>query len=482
MPKKIIHASTWAISGQFTKLIIKFGMSILLARLLTPKEFGLMGMITVLSVLLTSLSEFGLFSSLIQKKEVSQRELSSVFWLTLILGFFVAILFFCCAPLIVSFYNEPALLKIVQILSITFLFNSLILTHNAILTKELNFKRLETFSTISLAISSIISLTLAYFNWGIWALVFQQLFNSIVNTFLIWYFEKWRPSFIICKNSIKNLMGFGSRVFISNILNTFFGSIDSIIIGKFFAASTLGLYSYAQNLINVSVGTFTAAIVKVLFPVMSGIQNDNEKLKKIYIKTNNLLTLFIVPIMGTLAILAKEIVVILLGSNWAPMVPYFQLFAIIGMLFPISALNINLILSKGRADKFLSLEIIKKGLLIVGIIAGFQFGTIGILYGILVISIIGVLFNLYYSGKIYGYNFKTQLKDLIPVALLSSVYLIVLFLSKSILIYIINEPIGAILSILISTLIYYLFILKFKKSIIDDILIILNGLKSKTSL
>ncbi len=479
MTNKIIKAGTWAIVGQFTKLVVKFGVSIILARLLSPKEFGLMGMVSVLIVLLNSMSELGLFTSLIQKKEVNQTELSSVFWLTFILGLVISLLLFISAPWVALFYNQNELTKIIQVLSIIFFFNSLVLTHNAILTKVLNFKILEIYSTVSLVLSSIIALILAYFNFGVWALVYQQILNSLFNAVIVWYFQSWRPSFILHFKSIKSLLGFGFRVFISGLLNTLFGSIDTIIIGKFFSAASLGLYSFAQNLINVTVGTFTTAIVRVLFPVMAGAQNDAERLKSIYLKTNNLLNIFIIPVMGTICIFANQIVAIFLGNKWLDMVVYFQLFAIIGILYPISALNINLILAKGRSDKFLHLEIIKKILLVIGIAVGFQFGIVGILFGILGISLNGVLFNLYYAGNVSGYFLKNQLIDMVPVLALSGIYLIILYVSKLFFIPFTNNILGSILSILLSVGIFYILIKKYKKDIIDDIGLIVNGYNPK---
>lgn len=479
MTNKIIKAGTWAIVGQFTKLVVKFGVSIILARLLSPKEFGLMGMVSVLIVLLNSMSELGLFTSLIQKKEVNQTELSSVFWLTFILGLVISLLLFVSAPWVALFYNQNELTKIIQVLSIIFFFNSLVLTHNAILTKVLNFKILEIYSTVSLVLSSIIALILAYFNFGVWALVYQQILNSLFNAVIVWYFQRWRPSFILHFKSIKSLLGFGFRVFISGLLNTLFGSIDTVIIGKFFSAASLGLYSFAQNLINVTVGTFTTAIIRVLFPVMAGAQNDAERLKSIYLKTNNLLNIFIIPVMGTICIFANQIVAIFLGNKWIDMVVYFQLFAIIGILYPISALNINLILAKGRSDKFLHLEIIKKILLVIGIAVGFQFGIVGILLGILGISIIGVFFNLYYAGNVSGYYLKNQLIDMVPVLALSGIYLIILYVSKLFFIPFTNNIFGSILSILLSVGIFYILVKKYKKDIIDDIGLIVNGYKLK---
>jgi O-antigen/teichoic acid export membrane protein len=212
---------------------------------------------------------------------------------------------------------------------------------------------------------------------------------------------------------------------------------------------------------------------------MAGAQNDAERLKSIYLKTNNLLNIFIIPVMGTICIFANQIVTIFLGNKWLDMVVYFQLFAIIGILYPISALNINLILAKGRSDKFLHLEIIKKILLVIGIAVGFQFGIVGILLGILGISLIGVLFNLYYAGNVSGYYLKNQLIDMLPVLALSGFYLIILYVSKLFFIPFTNNILGSILSILLSVGIFYILIKKYKKDIIDDIGLIINGYKLK---
>ncbi len=479
MSKQIVKAGTWSIIGQFTKLMIKFGVNIALARLLTPKEFGLIGMVSVIIALLTSLGELGLFSSLIQKKEVNQKELSSVFWVSMLLGIAICLLLYFTAPLIVIFYHEEALLPIIRALSLIFLFNSLILTHNAILTKQLNFKRMELFSTISVVVASLVSLSMAFLNFGVWALVAQQVVASVINVGLIWLYEKWRPSFIICRDSLKNLLGFGLKVFASSIINTAFSSIDTMIIGRYFSASVLGLYSYAQTLINVSVGTFTSALVKVLFPVMSEAQNDFEKMKNTYKKALNMANLFIIPAMGTIAVLANEIIHLLLGEKWLPMVTYVQIFSVIGILYPISALNINILLAKGRADKFLNLEIIKKVLLIIGIAIGLSFGILGMLIGIMIISFIGVFFNLYVSGKVSGYNVKDQLIDILPIAGIATLYLVILYLFKILLIPFTGELLGSGISFCVAIISFVLMLIKFYPAVIDDIKILTKGFTLK---
>jgi len=469
LTKKLVNAGSWAVIGQFTKLIFKFGLNLILANILTPKEFGLLGMVSVIIVMLNTLLEFGLFSSLIQKKDVSQKDLSSVFWITLIIGFVISTCLFFLAPLVANFYNEPALLSIVEVISIIFLFNSIVLTHNVILTKELNFKTLEVYSTVSFLISSIIALIFAYFNFGVWSLVIQLLSNSVLYAIFIWVSQKWRPSYIICFQSLKRLLNFGVKVFSSSILNTIFSSLDSIVIGKFFSASSLGFYSFAQNLINIPLNTFTAAVIKVLYPFMSDFQEDDLKLKNTYKTAINILNLLVIPIMGTVAIFSLEIITVLFGDKWLEMVPYVQLFAVISIFYPMSALNINLLLAKGRADKFLTLEIIKKALLLIAIFVGFKFGILGILYGILFISIIGLICNLYVSGKVSGYSIKDQLIDSIPIVFVSIIYLFLLNILKCLLIPMTSIILGSLSSLILSLLVLLLIIYNFNKEIVMNI-------------
>lgn len=469
MSGRIINATSWALFGQFLKLSLRLAVNLILARLLSPKEFGIVGMVSVIITLLTALGELGLFSSIIQRKDINQKDLSSVFWLNVILGFIITAGLFFATPLIVKFYHEEALMNVVKVMSLNFLLNSFMITHNAILTKELHFKRIEMYSLVSVLVSSLASVVLAYQGFGVWALVFGQNINYFINAVLIWTYEKWRPSFLISKVSLEKLLSFGLRIFSSAVLNTFLGNVDSLIIGRYFSSVSLGLYSYSQTLINIPTITFSSAFVRVLFPVMSEHQDDNERLRITYKKALNLVNIIIIPVMGSIYVFAHPLVTIIINPAWTDIIPYIRLFSVIAVLYPISAINLNILMAKGFADKFLKLEIIKKVLYVAGILFGLYWGVLGILVSILITSVIGVYFNLYISGKVSNYTITDQLKDLIPVVSICAVYILLLQIVFSVSALWMSEIFAVFSSLIISVPVLIILFVKFQSEIIFEI-------------
>jgi teichuronic acid exporter len=448
--KLLVSAMAWGISGQFAKLFLKFGVSILLARMLSPKEFGLVGMVTVIIALLTSFSELGLVTSIIQKKEVTQQELSSVFWVNCILGLFVSILFYLSANLISDFYHEPDLVNVVKVLSLNFFLNSLILTHNALLSKSLNFKRYELYTTISTFVASFGAIALAYLNQGVWALVGLYSFTSIMNFLVVWVFEKWRPSFVLKFSLVRNMLSFGFKVSLSSILNTLVSGLDTIIIGKYFSTVTLGLYSFSQNIINIPTATFSGVFARTLLPVMSRLQEDIHETKKTYKRSINMVNFFFIPAMLSVVVLADPIVRIFLGDKWVLAIPYLRMFAIIAIFYPVSAININVLLAQSRGGEFLKLTVLKKSLLLVALLVGLNWGIMGILYALIVVSVIGLYFNMLVSGKASNYSVKDQIFDLIPISILSIAYTAILWMFFLLFTPFFGQIISSFLSLLFS--------------------------------
>lgn len=419
---ELIKATWWGLFGQFAKLLVKFGVSIFLARLLSPHEFGLVGMVTVLVTLLTALSELGLVTSIIQKKEIDQEELSSVFWVNAILGLLVGAIFFFSAGLVADFYKEPELVNIVRLLSVNFVLNSTILTHNALMSRSLRFKQYELYTTISTIAASGGAITLALNGYGVWALAGLYSLTVAVNVILVWSFEKWRPSFVLNLSRVMNMLSFGIKISLSVVINTIFSALDSVVIGKYFASSAIGLYSFSQNLINIPTITFSGVFSRTLLPTMSKAQEDPESLRRTYKKAINIVNICFIPAMLTVAILADVIVETLLNEKWIGTVPYLRLFAILAIVYPLSAININILVARGKAGEFLKLEVVKKLLLVTAIFVGLMWGIIGILYGMIIASAIGVYFNMLLSGRNSNYTVAEQLSDLVVVACLSLGY------------------------------------------------------------
>jgi O-antigen/teichoic acid export membrane protein len=454
-------ATKWALIGQFTKLFLRFGVNILLAKVIAPSEFGLVGMVTVFITIFNVIGELGLVASIIQKNEISEEELSSVFWVNVILGIFAAVILFSISSLIADFYNKEELSLIIKVLSINFITNALIITQNALLAKSLNFKALELYSTVATTISSAVSIYMAFAGFGVWALVSQQIINVNLTVAITWMFYKWRPLFYFNIRSVKEMLHFGFKVFLSSILNTIFSSIDVLIIGRFFSSSVVGIYSYGQVLVNTPIATFSSAFVRVLFPVLSNLQQDDHLMKSTYKRVISVVNVIILPAMISVFFLAEPIVHLLFNEKWSGLSYYIKYFALIGMIYPISAINVNIILAKGQAGKFLKLEVYKKVILVVCILIGINFGIAGILKGILASAILSLLFNMYFSGKVSSYKIYDQLFDQIPLILISIVYSFSLFIIDYLLLNKMGDITRGVISLSVSIPVFYILLLRF---------------------
>jgi teichuronic acid exporter len=408
---KTINSLKWSTIEKFSSSIVQFSLGILIARLLTPADYGLIGMLTIFIALSQAIIDGGFSTALIQKKEVSSREYSSVFFLNIILGIFFYILIFFSAPFIAAFYNQDELINITKVLGLNFIISSFSIIHLTYLTKNLDFKLQSKISIITSLISGLLALYFAYNGWGVWALVFQSILKNILNTLFLWLLVQWKPSMIYSWISIKSLFPFGSRVMGSSILNTLFDNLYYIIIGKFFSTKELGFYTQAHKIQQFPVSFLTGIIQRVFLPSFSQIQDENQRLISIYRKTIKLTAFIVFPIMLGLGAVAKPLILILLTEKWSAVIPMLQLMVIYGMFYPIHALNLNLLNVKGRSDLFFRLEVFKKILIVIMLLITFQISIFAMIIGNIVVSFIAFFINTYYTEQLIRYNYWQQIKD-----------------------------------------------------------------------
>lgn len=461
MTNNVVNASKWAIVSQVIKLIIKFLLNIWLAKLVAPSDFGLISIVTIIINILAATGELGLVASIIQKREITNKQLSSVFWLNVIIGLCITVLLFLSSDLIARFYHKPQLTSIIKVISLCFLFNAFMLTHNAILIKNLSLKRFETYALISVVFSGLVALILAYFDFGIWALVMQQNVLFFTNAALVWIFETWRPMCFFSFREIKSLVSYGTNIFLSTILNTILSSLDILLIGRVYSNSSVGYYSFAQNLIIIPITALSGAVTKVLFPVMAKLQDDELKMKESYAIAITIVNLMVLPALSTIIVFTHFFISFFLGSEWLGAVVYIQLFCIISMFLPVSVLNLNILLVKGRSDKFLHLEIVKKIILVIGLLITINIGLKAVAIGVLITTCISFFLNLYYSGKVSGYKIKMQLIDLYPVFLITVAYTIVLILVKMFLESYLPQYLNAIFGLILGVGVFILLVKKY---------------------
>lgn len=463
---KTIQALFWSSIERFSVQGVQFIIGIVLARILMPSDYGLIGMIAIFMSISQTLIDSGFSQALIQKLDTDEKDYNTVFYFNFLMAIMVyAILFFLAEP-ISLFYNNPILEKITKIIGLNVIFSSLSIVQIAKLSKELKFKLQTKASLTSVIISGVVGVYLAYVGWGVWALVVQVLLKSAINTFLLFVFTRWVPQLIFSKNSFKVLFSFGSKLLFSGLLNAVFNNIYLIVIGKIYNAKELGFYTRANQFQQLPSETITVIIQRVSFPVLSSIQNQHTKLEHYYKKIIRYTAFIIFPLMIGLAVISAPLVSVVLTDKWNKAAPFLQLLCFIGMMYPIHAINLNILKVKGRSDLFLRLEIYKKILIIITIVITFSFGVKIMIIGQLVCSLVSLYLNTYYTKKLINYSFFSQLKDLFPVLLSALVMGIIVFSS---IYYIQSNIIKLITALFLGPTFYYLIGLIFKFEEIQEL-------------
>ncbi len=414
LKQKTISGLIWSFIDQFANLGISFIVGVILARLLSPAEFGLIGMITIFIAVSQSFINSGFSSALIRKINCTNEDYSTVFFFNLAAGIIFVLILFFSSPLIADFFNEPTLKPIVRVLSLLLLIESLTIIQRTILTKRVDFKLQARISIISSSIAGVVAISMAYSGYGVWSLVFQQVLNQGLKSLLLWLWNHWRPVLIFSKASFKELFGFGSKLLVSGLIDTLYNNIYYLIIGKFFSAQELGYYTRADNFKNIPSQGLNGIIGRVSYPVLAGMQEDKSRLKRNY-QTLIRSTMFItfVLMMG-MAAAAEPMIITLIGEKWRPAIVYLQMLCFVGMLYPLHALNLNMLQVSGRSDLLLKLEIIKKILAVPIILIGIYWGIKIMIAAMMINTIIAYYLNSHWSGRFIGYSIKHQVTDILP--------------------------------------------------------------------
>lgn len=450
LKQKTVHGLLWSFLDTFSNLGIQFVVGIILARLLMPREFGLIGMITLFIAISQSFINSGFGQALIRKKDCTQNDYSTVFFFNLIAGIVLYALLFLSAPAIGNFFDEPKLKSIVQVLGVVLIIESLTIIQRTILTKRIDFKLQARISIIASIGSGIIAITLAFLNFGVWSLVALQITRQALNSFFLWLWNRWKPILAFSMKSFKELFGFGSKLLLSGMIDTAYRNIYYLVIGKYFSAVELGYYTRAEQFKNLSSENLTMVIGRVSYPILASIQDDVVRLKTSYQKLIRSIMLLTFILMLGMAAVAKPMVLTLIGEKWLPSVIYLQMLCFVGMFYPLQAMNLSMLDVQGRSDLVLRLEIIKKILAVPTIIIGVFFGIKIMILGMMLNTIVAYYLNSYWSGKMINYSSSSQIKDILPSFLLALVVNGVVF-SLSFLI-IISPPVMLIVQIITGTL------------------------------
>lgn len=420
LKKKTLSGIFWSALQQFSTQGITFLVSIILSRLLTPEEFGLIGMISILIGLGSVLMEGGLGQSLIRTENPDDEDYTTVFYFNLIGSLIIYFLCYVSSPYIASFYRQPLLESIIKCYCLIFIINAFSSIQYTRLSKQMKFKKEMTIAIPSIIVSSIVGVSLALLNYGVWSLVYSALTQSVLSSIQLWIRSDWKPSLSFSWYKFKYHFHYGYKLTLSGVLDTFFNNVYIIVIGKFFAPSQVGYYNRADTLKQVPVNNIAAILNKVTFPLFAEVKDDDVRLKDIYKRIMQIVLFMVAPILLILSALAEPLFRFLFTERWLPAVPFFKVLCWNGILYPIHAYNLNILKVKGQSDLFLKLEIIKKIIVTIIIIISIQYGIMYLLYGGVIASILHFYINSYYTGKILKYTSLDQTKDLLPIIILAS--------------------------------------------------------------
>jgi teichuronic acid exporter len=414
---KTFNGLFWSFTDNFLQQIVNFIVGIVLARILLPEEFGLLGIISVFIAVSNTFINSGLSDALINKKETNENDYNTVFWANVFSGVFIYLLLFIAAPYISLFFNQDSLTSLIRITAISIIIVSFSSIQRTLLTKEINFKTITIVSTLSVTISGIVALYMATHGYGILSLVVRMVLGQFVTFLLFWTLNKWRPKFIFDPNSFKDLYKYGANLLLSRLMNSLYDNLYYFVIGKYFSPANLGYYSRADTFKNLASNNIINTVQRVSFSTLSAKTDDKEQMElfKKFLSGTFFITSFF---MTLLFICSNEIILILIGSKWINSIMYLKILSISGLFIPLYALNINFLAVKNRTKLYFKIELFTKLFAIPTIIIGIYFGISAMLIALSIASFLAYLISFYFTKTVTAYPFQSQLKLLISGLLL----------------------------------------------------------------
>lgn len=405
-----IRGVKWAAIEKFSVQAVQFVLGIIMARLLSPDDYGTLGMLAIFIAISQTFVDSGFSAALIRKLDRTSRDYSTVFWFNIAIALVCYLILYLCAPLIAGFFNIEILKPVLRVHAITLIINSLFSVQMTKLTAEINFKAIAKSSLAAAVVSGGVGIWMAWKGYGIWSLVGQSICSSLVNLVLIPLSAKWMPKLVFSKKSFRELFGFGSNILGASLIDTFVSNINTLIIGKFFSPASLGYYTRGTQFAKLPVDSINGVLSKVTYPVFSKIQDDDTRLADVYGKYIRLTSMCIFFACCLLSALARPLINLILTEKWAEAAVYLQIFSFAIMFDHINSINVNLIKVKGRSDLLLKIEVFKKSISLLLLFAAIPFGVIGICLSRVLYSQVAIVFNTYYNGKLLGMGYREQFR------------------------------------------------------------------------
>ena len=419
LKRKTVSGVMWSGIERFSLQGIQFIFNIIIARLLTPSDFGAMAMLTVFLQVSQTFVDAGFTNALIQKKNRTENDFFTVFYFNIFIALLFYIILYIIAPFISVFYNIPLLTDLMRVVAITLIINSLSAIHKIKLTILIDFKTQAKISFYSAFSSGILGAFSAYYGYGVWSLVIQTITNATISTIYLWIVLKWKPIFTFSFKSFNSLFSFGSKLLISSLISTIYRNLYPIFIGKKFSASELGSFSNAELFSKLPSSNISSITSRVMYPILVSVQDDNVKLASVYRRYIRIISFITFPLMMWMVVMAKPLVLFLLTEKWHTVIPLLQILCFDWMFDHLSIINLNLLLVKGRSDLSLKLEILKKTIAIIILIISINWGIKGVCLGRVVYSLIATVLNTYYTKNLIGLSLGKQLRDIYPYFIIS---------------------------------------------------------------
>lgn len=427
---KTIKGTAWSAIDNVTQMGVSFVVSIVLARLLSPDDYGLIGIINIFTVVCTAIINGGFSSALIRKKDVSDDDYNTSFIVNFGLSLLLYALVFFASPLIADFFGREELVWLTRVSSLTMIIGALAIVQQTRLTKRIDFKTQTKITLTASVISGVIGITMAFLDFGVWALVAQMLSAQVLRTVLLWVYNHWIPSLRFNKNSFHELFGFGWKMMVSGIIDNVWQQLYQVVVGKYYSPATLGQYTRAKQFSQMFSSNLTGVIQRVTYPVLSDIQDEKERMVEAYRKIIKITMFFTLSLMFALGAISEPLLNCLIGEKWHEAATYLPLICIIGSFYPLHAINLNMLYVQGRSDVFLGLEIIKKIISIGPLLIGALVGIFPMLFTSILTSIICYFLNSYFPGKIIGYTSWMQIRDIAPSFVISTITAVVIYFFK----------------------------------------------------
>lgn len=456
--KQIASGMFWKLAERICAQGVSFFVSLILARMLAPNDYGVIAMILVFINLANVFVSNGFSASLIQKKDADDLDFSTLFYCSVIISIIMYVILFVSAPFIGVFYKERSLVPLLRVLGIKLIINSANSIQHAYISRRMQFKKFFISTSFGTFISAIIGVIMAYKGYGAWALVAQYLVNSLVDTFILFITIEWKPKLMFSLNRAKYLLSFGWKVTVADFVATAYNEMRSLVIGKFYATSDLAYYNKAEQFPKLFVNNIMTTVSSVLFPALANIADSKEKVRQMTRAAIRMTCFIVFPLMVAMIIIAEPLVSLLLTDKWLPTVPFLQIACISYAILPLNNTNVQAIKAMGEGNTYLSIELLKKLLGIVVILIASSINIYAIAISAVVIAFVYLIINIIPNGRLLNYGMTKQLKDVLPFALMSLVMGIAMYLlnflpvRSNILLIIIQLSMGLILYIYLSNL------------------------------